>query len=106
MPRTPRPTFLWRPNACLSCLPGLQIESADDSQNGARLTFERVFTFQDGGAVRKRHIRLIYVGATLYSLIAQGAGEDAYTYWLSMLNYCYRTFELGLFDMGALNPGQ
>lgn len=88
----------------LASLPGLNVESADESSSGARLVFERVFTFEDDGVVRKRHIRLIYVGATLYSLIAQGEDEHAYTYWLSMLNYIYRTFELGLFDMAGFNP--
>jgi hypothetical protein len=87
----------------LSSLPGFSLESADESSSGARLTFERVFTFRDGDVVRKRRIRLVYVGATLYSLIAQGEDEHAYTYWLSMLNYCYHTFELGLFDMSALS---
>jgi hypothetical protein len=88
----------------LSSLPGFCLESADESSSGARLTFERVFTFQDGDVVRKRRIRLVYVGTTLYSLIAQGEDEHAYTYWLSMLNYCYRTFELGLFDRVGLSP--
>jgi hypothetical protein len=88
----------------LSSLPGFSLESAEESSSGARLTFERVFTFQDGDVVRKRRIRLVYVGATLYSLIAQGEDEHAYTYWLSMLNYCYRTFDLGLFDLAGLSP--
>jgi len=88
----------------LSSLPGLCVESEDESSHGARLTFERVLTFRDGDVVRKRHIRLIYVGATLYSLTAQGEDERAYVYWLSMLNYCYRTFDLGPFDMTGLVP--
>jgi hypothetical protein len=88
----------------LASLPGLNVESADESSSGARFVFERVLTFRDGNAVRKRRIRLIYVGATLYSLIAQGEDEHAYNYWLSMLNYCYRTFELGLFDVASLGP--
>jgi hypothetical protein len=88
----------------LASLPGYALESADESTSGARLTFERVFTFQDGSVVRKRRIRLIYVGATLYSLIAQGEDEHTYTYWLSMLNYCYLTFDLGLFDPSGLAP--
>jgi hypothetical protein len=88
----------------LSSLPGLHVESADQSSSGARLVFERVFTFQEGDTVRKRRIRLVYVGATLYSLIAQGKDEHAYAHWLSMLNYCYLTFDLGLFDMTGLAP--
>lgn len=88
----------------LAALPELRIESTDESSKGARLVFERVFTFQDGGVTRKRRIRLLYIGATLYSLIAQGENGDAYEYWLSMLNYCYRTFEIGLFDVSSLSP--
>jgi hypothetical protein len=88
----------------LSSLPDLKVDSADDSSGGARLVFERLFTFRDGEMVRKRRIRLMYVGATLYSLTAQGEDEHAYEYWLSMLNYSFRTFELGLFDMGGLTP--
>jgi len=47
---------------------------------------------------RKRRIRLIYSGNTLYSLMSQGSSVGEYERWLSMLNYCHLTFRLGLFD--------
>jgi len=61
-----------------------------------------VYTFRDGQETRKRRIRLLYSGNKLYSLMSQGSTEEAYAYWLSMLNYCHLTFTIGLFDMGQL----
>ena len=82
----------------LSRLPNLRIESADDTVSGKRIILERVFTFVDRDAIRKRRIRLLYAGSTLYSLISQGSSEQDYEHWLSMLNYCHMTFETGTFD--------
>ncbi len=86
----------------LTRLPELAIESASESVGERMITFERVFTFRDGSTTRKRRIRLIYDGDRLYSLMSQGATVEDYEYWLPMLNYCHLTFQLGLFDMGAL----
>jgi len=86
----------------LSQLPGLNVESAQESLGGGQIVFERVYTFQDGTATRKRRIRLLYTGGRLYSLISQGRTEKEYAYWLPMLNYCHLTFQLGLFDMEHL----
>jgi hypothetical protein len=88
----------------LSRLPGLVVESAQESCAGGLITFERLYTFQDGDVTRKRRIRLLYSGNKQYSLISQGGTERAYARYLSMLNYCQLTFELGLFDMGQ-SPG-
>ena len=82
----------------LSQLPGLNVESAQESHSGSRITFERVYTFQDGSLTRKRRIQLIYAGSRLYSLMSQGGTEAEYAHWLSMLNYCHLTFQLALFD--------
>ena len=86
----------------LASLPGLEIELADESVGSRLITFERVFTFRDGSVTRKRRIRLIYDDNRLYSLMSQGATVEEYERWLPMLNYCHLTFQLGLFDMGAL----
>jgi hypothetical protein len=83
----------------LARLPGLNVESAQESCSGSQIAFERSYTFQDGAVTRKRRIRLLYVGDKLYSLISQGRTEKEYAYWLSMLNYCHLTFRLGLFDI-------
>jgi hypothetical protein len=87
----------------LAKLPGLDIESAQESCANGRVAFERVYTFQDGQMTRKRRIRLLYSGSTLYSLMSQGSTEKAYAHWLSMLNYCHLTFQIGLFDMAQLD---
>ena len=86
----------------LSQLPDMCIASTNDTIAGGRIVFEREFTFADGDTVRKRRIRLIYAGSTLYSLISQGSSEQDYKYWLSMLNYCQMTFEIGTFDTADL----
>ena len=84
----------------LAQLPGLVVESAQESCDDGLIAFERVYTFQDGQETRKRRIRLLYTGNKLYNLISQGRTEKEYAYWLPMLNYCHLTFQLGLFDMG------
>lgn len=86
----------------LSQLPNLCVESTDETVADGRIVLERVFTFADGDAVRKRRIRLLYAGSTLYSLIAQGSSEQDYEHWLSMLNYCHLTFQTGIFDTSNL----
>ena len=88
----------------LSALPDLEIESCQESAAGARIEIERLFTFRDGDATRKRRIRLIYDRDRLYSLISQGTTIEEYDYWLPMLNYCHLTFQVGLFDLGDLSP--
>jgi hypothetical protein len=87
----------------LSQLPGLNVELAQSSQAAGQITFERVYTFVDGAATRKRRIRLIYAGNRLYSLMSQGSSVDEYEHWLSMLHYCHLTFRLGLFDPTQVN---
>ena len=89
----------------LAQLPGLDVESAQESCAGGLIAFERIYTFQDGGVIRKRRIRLLYSADKLYSLISQGGSEQAYARYLSMLNYCQLTFQLGLFDLGQPSGG-
>jgi hypothetical protein len=87
----------------LAQLPGLALEFTHESVSKGLITFERVYTFQDGDVRRKRRIRLLYSGNRLYSLMSQGSTEEAYAHWLSMLNYCHLTFQLGLFDPGQIS---
>jgi hypothetical protein len=83
-------------------LPGLQVESANESAIADRVTLERTYTFVDGEVTRKRRVRLIYDRNKLYSLMSQGATPDEYEHWLSMLNYCHLTFQIGLFDLASI----
>lgn len=85
----------------LSQLPGLVVESAEETAAGGRVTIERTYTFEDQATTRKRRVRLVYKDDRLYSLMAQGATVAEYEYWLPMLNYCHLNFTLGLF-----NPAQ
>lgn len=87
----------------LGQLPGLRIESSQESAGSSRISFERIHTFQDGETTRKRRIRLIYGRDRLYTLMSQGATVEEYTHWLPMLNYCHLTFQLGLFSMAGFD---
>lgn len=88
----------------LAALPGLAVESSQQSAAGSRIEIERTFAFEDQGWMRKRRLRLIYDRDRLYTLISQGSTEDEYQYWLSMLNYCHLTFTIGLFDTTGIVP--
>jgi hypothetical protein len=89
----------------LNQLPGLAVEQTEESAAGSQVTIERVYTFDDQGVTRKRRVRLIYSGDTLYSLMSQGATAAEYAYWLPMLNYCHLTFKLGLYSPAQFDPG-
>jgi len=89
----------------LSQLPGLMVESSEESAAGGQVTIERTYTFEDQGTTRQRRVRLIYKGDRLYSLMSQGATVAEYDYWLPMLNYCHLTFQLALFDPAQFAPG-
>jgi hypothetical protein len=86
-------------------LPDLDVELAQEFAAGGRIEIERICTFRDQEATRKRRIRLIYDRDKLYTVLSQGATEDEYTYWLPMLNYCHLTFQVGLFNMESFAPG-
>jgi hypothetical protein len=87
----------------LAQLPNLAVEFAQASCDGGLIAFERIHTFQEGQQTRKRRIWLLYDGNTLYSLLSQGSSQSAHEHWLSMLNYCHLTFQLGLFDLAELD---
>ncbi len=89
----------------LSQLPGLAVESAEESAAGSQATIERTYTFEDQGTTRKRCVRLMYKGDRLYSLMSQGSTAAEYDHWLPMLNYCHMTFELGLFNPAQFDTG-
>ena len=78
----------------LGALADCQVEQSSDVVLGNLVKFERVFTFREGGATRKRKLWLLYVDKWLISLTWQGATEDDYDHWLSMANYSYATFTI------------
>jgi hypothetical protein len=78
----------------LAKLADCRIESQSEVVLGNLIKVERVFTFREGGATRKRKLWLLYVDKWLISLTWQGATEDDYEHWLSMANYSYATFTI------------
>ena len=75
-------------------LPNLQTESSGDDLLGDLVKFERVFTFTEDGATRKRKQWVLYVDTWMMVVMWQGSSPEEYQYWLSMANYCFATFNL------------
>jgi hypothetical protein len=78
----------------LSQLPDVHIESSSDDTFDNLIRFERIYTFEDDGAVRKRRVWMMYVWKWLFTLVAQGETAEEFAYWRMMLNDFFRYFEL------------
>ena len=78
----------------LAKLTDCRLESASEVVLGNLIKFERVFTFREDAATRKRRLWLVYVDRWLIVLTWQGSSEDEYEYWLAMANYSFATFTL------------
>jgi hypothetical protein len=70
------------------------VELIQDDVLSNLVKFERVYTFLQDGAVRKRRQWLLYVDTWLLCLTWQGASTQEYKYWLAMANYSFQTFQL------------
>jgi hypothetical protein len=68
----------------LLALPGVEIESTDESLSETIQVFEARFTFLEGEERRKRWVRNIYWGEAQLILIAQGRTPEDFEYWLPM----------------------
>jgi hypothetical protein len=71
-----------------------RVEEASEVVLGNLIKFERVFTFRENGATRKRKMWLLYVDRWLIVVLWQGSSEEEYDYWLAMANYSFATFTL------------
>ncbi len=78
----------------LTALPDVTVESDRDDLYGNIVKVERLFTFTEGGATRKRRVWGMYVDTWQVLVSFQGSTVGEYDYWLPMGNYCYATFEL------------
>jgi hypothetical protein len=78
--------------AGLRSLPEVTLESHEAEAVGKLITMEARLTFQEGGAPRKRWIRLLYQGQVQVRLIAQGATPGEFDYWEPMFFEAMRTF--------------
>ncbi len=78
-------------------LPGVEIESEDESLSDSISFFEARFTFLDGDQRRKRWVRNVYWGKGQLVVIAQGRTPEDFEYWLPMFfNTMYSIDVLGL----------
>jgi hypothetical protein len=78
----------------LSSFPGLHVESAKDDVFGNLLRFERIYTFEEDGAVRRRKVWMLYVYKWLFALVAQGETAAEYDHWSMMLEDFFGDFNL------------
>jgi hypothetical protein len=75
-------------------LPGVRVESASEDLFGDMIRFERVYTFRENGATRRRKVWMLYVYKWALALIAQGASPEEYDHWSMMLEDCFGDFDL------------
>lgn len=78
----------------LQLLPASQVETAAEIVLGNLMRFERIYSFREGDAVRRRKQWLVYVDQWLICLTWQGATPAAYDFWFAMANQSFLTFEL------------
>ncbi len=80
--------------AGLAQLPGCEVETRKDDLLGNLVKLERIYTFEEEGAVRKRRVWTLYVDTWRIVLVWQGSTVGEYDYWLPMGNYSFATFEI------------
>jgi hypothetical protein len=78
----------------LARLADCAVESESEVVLGNLIRFERVFTFRDGEATRKRKFWILYVDKWQIMLTWQGSSEEEFEYWLPMANYAFATFSI------------
>lgn len=78
----------------LQLLEGCEIEHSEEDVLSNLIKFERIYTFHEQGAARKRKQWLLYVDTWLICLTWQGSSPELYQHWFAMANYSFLTFEL------------
>ncbi|MBA3943254.1 MAG: hypothetical protein H0X37_01675 [Herpetosiphonaceae bacterium] len=81
-------------DAGLASLTECNVEAESQDALGNLVKFERIFTFHEGDAIRKRKLWILYVDKWLIVLTFQGYSEEAYDHWLAMANYSFDTFNI------------
>lgn len=71
------------------------IESVEAEAIGDLITIEGRHTYAEGGATRKRWVRLIYRGNLLVRIVAQARTVEDFAYWEPMFFQTIRTFRFG-----------
>lgn len=80
--------------AGLSQLADAEVEKADDQNYNNIVKIERIFTFREDGATRKRRVWALYADRWQFLVVFQGSTVEEYHYWLPMGNYCFSAFKL------------
>jgi hypothetical protein len=88
------PTLREGLEAGLRQLPGIEIESREETVSERVLGFDVRFMFNEGEARRKRWLRVIYWGEGQLVFIAQGATPELFEYYLPMFFNTMMTFEM------------
>jgi hypothetical protein len=78
------PVLLESFHAGMMALPGIEVESTQESLSATINVFDARFTFLEGEERRKRWVRNIYWGDGQLVLIAQGRTPEDFEYWLPM----------------------
>jgi hypothetical protein len=81
-------------DAGLAALQQCRIEAAQDDTLSNLVKFERIYTFHDGEATRKRKQWLLYVDTWMMCLTYQGSSPEEFQYWYAMANQSFFGFEL------------
>jgi hypothetical protein len=68
----------------MMALPGIEVESTEETLSNTINVFDARFTFLEGDQRRKRWVRNIYWGTGQLVMIAQGRTPEDYDYWLPM----------------------
>jgi hypothetical protein len=75
-------------------LPGVEIESYEESRSNSVNVFDARFTFLEGENRRKRWVRNVYSGNGQLVVIAQGRTPEDFDYWLPMFFNTMTTIEI------------
>jgi hypothetical protein len=78
----------------IRALPGVEIESTDESLSETVNFFDARFTFLEGDVRRKRWVRNIYWGEAQLIVIAQGRTPQDFDYWLPMFYNAITTLQV------------
>jgi hypothetical protein len=78
----------------LKSLPGVEIESQDETPGQGIVAFNARLTYLEGEVRRKRWIRVIYASNAQLTLIAQGRTVEDFDYWLPMFYNTMMTIEI------------
>jgi hypothetical protein len=68
----------------MMALPGVEVESTEESLSDSVNIFDARFTFLEGEERRKRWVRNVYWGNGQLIIIAQGRDAENFEYWLPM----------------------